>query len=180
MDKPGTVLVAEWQDGDSEVKIYIVPNGADRIRRLEPAHDERFKWFAPFGFVRYADEHGRVWGSPGAPARTPLLKDGVAQKAWFCGPPTEVIDGIKSIATKYPGLENFMIHWAEGLPPKEFKEQLRWFAKDVMPAFTGARTIDLTASRHCNLAVKGSDREYRRRGESADHRRQQRDWPRDH
>jgi hypothetical protein len=28
-----------------------------------------------------------------------------------------------------------MIHWAEGIPPKEFKEQLRWFAKDVMPAF---------------------------------------------
>jgi hypothetical protein len=28
-----------------------------------------------------------------------------------------------------------MIHWAEGLSPKEFKDQLRWFAKDVMPAF---------------------------------------------
>jgi hypothetical protein len=28
-----------------------------------------------------------------------------------------------------------MIHWAEGLPPKEFKEQLRWFAREVMPAF---------------------------------------------
>jgi hypothetical protein len=28
-----------------------------------------------------------------------------------------------------------MIHWAEGLGPKEFIEQLRWFAKDVMPAF---------------------------------------------
>jgi hypothetical protein len=28
-----------------------------------------------------------------------------------------------------------MIHWAEGLSPQEFKEQLRWFAKDVMPAF---------------------------------------------
>jgi len=27
-----------------------------------------------------------------------------------------------------------MIHWAEGLSPKEFMEQLRWFAKDVMPA----------------------------------------------
>jgi hypothetical protein len=37
----------------------------EAIRRLEPAHDERFKWFAPFGFVRYADEQGRVWGSPG-------------------------------------------------------------------------------------------------------------------
>ena len=118
--------------------LYLADSCEEAMRRLEPAHDERFKWFAPFGFVRYADEHGRVWGSPGAPARTPSLQDGVAQKAWFCGTPAEVIEGIKSVASKYPGLENFMIHWAEGLPPKEFKEQLRWFAKDVMPALKGA------------------------------------------
>jgi hypothetical protein len=49
-----------------------------------------------------------------------------------------VIEGIKSIEAKYPGLDSFMIHWAEGLGPKEFKEQLRWFAKDVMPAFKKA------------------------------------------
>ncbi len=61
----------------------------------------------------------------------------MAQKAWFCGPPDEVIEGIKSIEAKYPGLEDFMIHWAEGIPPEEFKDQLRWFAKDVMPAFSG-------------------------------------------
>jgi alkanesulfonate monooxygenase SsuD/methylene tetrahydromethanopterin reductase-like flavin-dependent oxidoreductase (luciferase family) len=118
--------------------IYLADTEEEAIRRLEPAHDERFKWFAPFGFVRYADEHGRTWGTPGAPAGVPSLRDGVAQKAWFCGPPAQVIDGIKSVADKYPGLENFMIHWAEGLPPKEFKEQLTWFAKDVMPAFKRA------------------------------------------
>ena len=84
--------------------------------------------------MRYADEQGRTWGSPGAPTSVPKLIDGVKQKAWFCGPPKEVIDGIKSIEAKYPGLEHFMIHWAEGLSPEEFKEQLRWFAKDVMPA----------------------------------------------
>jgi hypothetical protein len=28
-----------------------------------------------------------------------------------------------------------MIHWGEGIGPKEFQEQLKWFAKDVMPAF---------------------------------------------
>jgi hypothetical protein len=44
---------------------------------------------------------------------------------------------MKSIEAKYPGLENFMIHWAEGMSPKDFKEQLSWFAKDVMPAFRG-------------------------------------------
>jgi hypothetical protein len=28
-----------------------------------------------------------------------------------------------------------MIHWAEGLPAEEFKDQLRRFADEVMPAF---------------------------------------------
>jgi hypothetical protein len=115
--------------------LYLADSREEAMRRVEPSHDERYKWFAPFGFVRYADEQGRTWGTPGAPARIPSLSDGVAQKAWFCGSPQEVIDGIKSIEAKYPGLEDFMIHWAEGLPPDEFKEQLRWFARDVMPAF---------------------------------------------
>jgi len=118
--------------------VYLADSRDAAIKKLEPAHDERFKWFAPFGFVRYADEQGRTWGSPGAPTTVPKLIDGVNQKAWFCGPPKEVIEGIKSVEAKYPGLEHFMIHWAEGLSPKEFKEQLRWFAKDVMPALTRA------------------------------------------
>ena len=129
--QPGQDMI--WGAG-----VYLANSRGEAIRRLEPAHDERFKWFAPFGFVRYADEHGRTWGSPGAPARTPSLRDGVDQKAWFCGTPSEVIAGIKSIEAKYPGLDSFMIHWAEGLPPAEFKEQLRWFSKDVMPAFKRA------------------------------------------
>jgi alkanesulfonate monooxygenase SsuD/methylene tetrahydromethanopterin reductase-like flavin-dependent oxidoreductase (luciferase family) len=115
--------------------IYLADSVEEAIRRVEPSHDERYKWFAPFGFVRYADEEGRTWGTPGAPARVPDLRDGIQQKAWFVGPPSHVIDGIKSIEAKYPGLEHFMIHWAEGIPPKEFAEQLRWFAREVMPAF---------------------------------------------
>jgi alkanesulfonate monooxygenase SsuD/methylene tetrahydromethanopterin reductase-like flavin-dependent oxidoreductase (luciferase family) len=115
--------------------LCLAKSEEDAIRLIEPSHDERYKWFAPFGFVRYADEQGRTWGTPGAPARTPSLRDGIQQKAWFCGPPSQVIDGIKSIEAKYPGLEDFMIHWAEGLPPKAFEEQLHWFAQDVMPAF---------------------------------------------
>jgi alkanesulfonate monooxygenase SsuD/methylene tetrahydromethanopterin reductase-like flavin-dependent oxidoreductase (luciferase family) len=115
--------------------MYLADTQEAAIRAVEPAHDERYKWFAPFGFVRYADDQGRTWGMPGAPARVPSLRDGVQQKAWFCGPPAQVIDGIKSIEAKYPGLEDFMIHWAEGIPPEEFKHQLQRFAAEVMPAF---------------------------------------------
>jgi hypothetical protein len=68
--------------------------------------------------VRYADEQGRTWGTPGAPARIPSLRDGVEQKAWFCGPPAQVIDGIKSVADKYPGLESFMIHGPKAFRPR--------------------------------------------------------------
>jgi alkanesulfonate monooxygenase SsuD/methylene tetrahydromethanopterin reductase-like flavin-dependent oxidoreductase (luciferase family) len=118
--------------------LYLADTQEAAIRAVEPAHDERYKWFAPFGFVRYADEQGRTWGMPGAPARVPSLRDGVQQKAWFCGPPAQVIDGIKSIEAKYPGLEDFMIHWAEGIPPEEFKQQLHLFATEVMPAFSAA------------------------------------------
>jgi alkanesulfonate monooxygenase SsuD/methylene tetrahydromethanopterin reductase-like flavin-dependent oxidoreductase (luciferase family) len=121
------------------VGLYLADSREEAIRRLEPAHDERYKWFAPFGFVRYADEQGRAWGTPGAPARVPSLREGVDQKAWLVGRPSQVIETIREIEARYPGLDQCMIHWAEGIPPAEFKEQLRWFARDVMPAFAGRR-----------------------------------------
>ena len=117
------------------VGLYLADTQEEAIRRVEPYHDERYKWFAPFGFVRYADAEGRPWGTPGAPTRIPSIRDGVEQKAWLCGPPKQVIEGIKYFEAKYPGLDQMMIHWAEGMGPKEFKEQLAWFARDVMPAF---------------------------------------------
>jgi len=115
--------------------VYLARTQEEAFRRVEPSHDERYKWFAPFGFVRYTDAEGRPWGTPGAPARVPTLEDGVEQKAWLLGPPAQVVEAIKSVEAQYPGLDQFMVHWAEGIPPKEFKEQLRWFARDVMPAF---------------------------------------------
>jgi alkanesulfonate monooxygenase SsuD/methylene tetrahydromethanopterin reductase-like flavin-dependent oxidoreductase (luciferase family) len=121
------------------VGLYLAETEAEAVRRVEPYHDERYKWFAPFGFVRYADEHGRPWGTPGAPARVPTIADGVKQRAWLCGPAGHVIEQIRDFEARYPGLDQMMIHWAEGMPRKEFAEQLAWFARDVMPAFAGPR-----------------------------------------
>ena len=118
------------------VGFYLSDSQEEAIERLRPYHDERYKWFAPFGFVRYADEQGRTWGTPGAPARTPYIEDGVQQKAWFCGPPEDFVAFLKDLEEKYPGLEHIILHWAEGMPRAEFLEQLRVFAEDVMPAFT--------------------------------------------
>ena len=117
------------------VGFYLAESQEEAIRRLRPYHDERYKWFAPFGFVRYVDEQGRPWGTPGAPARTPRIEDGVEQKAWICGTPAQFIDFLRGIETRYPGLEHIILHWAEGMPRDEFIEQLKLFAREVMPAF---------------------------------------------
>ena len=114
---------------------YLADSRKEAIDRLRPYHDERYKWFAPFGFVRYADEEGRTWGTPGAPARTPYIEDGVEQRAWICGPPEDFVAYLRELESKYPGLDHIILHWAEGMPKAEFMEQLRLFAHEVMPAF---------------------------------------------
>lgn len=106
------------------------------MERVRPYHDERYKWFAPFGFVRYTDEAGRMWGTPGAPARLPLVEDGVQQKAWLCGSPDYFIEQLHELEVKYPGLEHIMFQYPEGMPLAEFKDQLRRLGEEVMPEFT--------------------------------------------
>jgi len=71
--------VPDKTDRTTGVGVYLADTADEAFCRLEPAHDERYKWFAPFGFARYADEQGRPWGPPGAPARMPTLKYGVDQ-----------------------------------------------------------------------------------------------------
>ena len=124
------------QDMAFGIGFYIAGSQQEAIERVRPYHDERYKWFAPFGFVRYTDAQGRPWGTPGAPTRVPYIEDGVQQKAWFCGPPNEFISYLRDVEARYPGLEDLILQWPEGMPWPEFKEQLSIFARDVMPAFT--------------------------------------------
>ena len=119
--------------GDSQV---------EAMNHVRPYHDERYKWFAPFGFVRYTDEQGRPWGTPGAPVGAPNIEDGVKQKAWFCGNSLAFVDFLKGLEDKYSGLEDVVLQWPEGMPWPEFKDQLTQFSREVMPAFTGS---ELTA-----------------------------------
>jgi alkanesulfonate monooxygenase SsuD/methylene tetrahydromethanopterin reductase-like flavin-dependent oxidoreductase (luciferase family) len=115
--------------------LYLADSLEEGIRCVRPYHDERYKWFAPFGFVRYADEHGRPWGTPGAPTGVPTIEEGLRQKAWLVGPPSLVLERLRELESEYPGLEHIVLHWPEGMPADEWIGQLRAFARDVMPAF---------------------------------------------
>ena len=107
------------------------------VAKVRPYHDERYKWFAPFGFVRYTDSQGRAWGTPGAPSRVPSIEEGIEQKVWACGPAGTVVELLQEFQAKYPGLEDVVLQWPEGMPWPVFKDQLSRFAREVMPAFSG-------------------------------------------
>jgi len=49
-----------------------------------------------------------------------------------------LIAQLKEIEATYPGLEHIMLQWPEGMPLPAFKEQVRTFAREVMPVFTEA------------------------------------------
>jgi hypothetical protein len=75
----------------------------------------------------------------------PRIEDGVAQKAWFCGPPDQFVSFLRRIEEKYPGLEDIILQWPEGMPWHEFRDQLSMFAKHVMPAFVGQQTATVAS-----------------------------------
>jgi alkanesulfonate monooxygenase SsuD/methylene tetrahydromethanopterin reductase-like flavin-dependent oxidoreductase (luciferase family) len=115
--------------------LFLADSVEAGIEGVRPFHDERYKWFAPFGFVRYADDQGRPWGTPGAPTGVPSIEEGVRQKAWLIGPPSLMIERLRELESDYPGLEHIVLHWPEGMPAEQWIDQLRAFASDVMPAF---------------------------------------------
>ncbi len=127
--------VALGEDLCLGVGMWLAPTQQQATDEVRPYHDESYKWFAPFGFVRYSDAEGRAWGTPGAPVGVPRIEDGVAQRAWLCGPPAAVVRELKAYEAEYPGLEHVMIRWPEGCPIDRFKEQSAWFAREVMPHF---------------------------------------------
>jgi alkanesulfonate monooxygenase SsuD/methylene tetrahydromethanopterin reductase-like flavin-dependent oxidoreductase (luciferase family) len=115
--------------------LYLADSVEEAVQRVRPYHDERFKWFAPFGFVRYADDQGRPWGTPGAPAGVPTIEEGLKQKAWLVGTAESVTTRLRELEDEYPGLEDIVLHWPEGMGASEWKAQLRRFASEVLPAF---------------------------------------------
>ena len=114
---------------------YLAGSEEEAIDRMQPYHDEFFKFAAPFGFVQYSDQEGNRWGAPPMPARLPNIRESIEQRAWYAGTPNGFVDFLKTWENRYPGLEHVMLNWPYGQSTDEFLDQLGLFAEKVMPAF---------------------------------------------
>jgi alkanesulfonate monooxygenase SsuD/methylene tetrahydromethanopterin reductase-like flavin-dependent oxidoreductase (luciferase family) len=108
------------------------------IREITPYYEEHVKMFAPLGFVpgitpaqmEAASRRGG-WGAAGVPTVEDYTKTG----SWFAGPPEDLVAYLKDLESRFPGLQHVNMSISMGTPKPVMIEQLRWFAKEVMPQF---------------------------------------------
>ena len=119
--------------------IHLAETREKAIREIKPFYEEHVKMFGPLGFVPgitaaqlEASTKRGGWDAAGVPTVEHYMKNG----AWFAGPPEELTAYLKDIESRYPGLEYVNVSISMGTPKAIMLEQLRAFAKEVMPKFT--------------------------------------------
>ena len=65
----------------------------------------------------------------------PTIEQAVASGGFLCGTPEMMIDHLKKLEDRYPGLERVSVSHPIGTPHERIRDQLEWFAAEVMPAF---------------------------------------------
>jgi hypothetical protein len=105
---------------------------------MRPYYEEHVKMFAPLGFVHgitpaqvEAVARRGGWDEAGVPTLEHFMKTG----AWFAGTSDELVEHLKKMETRYPGLETISLSTALTTPKTVMVEQFDRIAKTVMPSF---------------------------------------------
>jgi alkanesulfonate monooxygenase SsuD/methylene tetrahydromethanopterin reductase-like flavin-dependent oxidoreductase (luciferase family) len=120
---------------------YIADNREQGIREAAKYYEENMKMFGPLRLVRaLSDEQIEVMADPSkAPhAKLPRIEDAINSGGFLCGAPEQIIEHLKKLEEKYPGLERVSVSLSVGVPQAVAVEQLERFGTEVMPAFTKA------------------------------------------
>jgi alkanesulfonate monooxygenase SsuD/methylene tetrahydromethanopterin reductase-like flavin-dependent oxidoreductase (luciferase family) len=121
---------------------YLAKNREQGIRDAAKYYEENMKMFGELRLVRaLTDEQIEIMRDPKrAPtAKLPRIEDAIANGGFLCGSPEQVIEHLKSLERRYPGLDRVSVSLSVGVPKAVCLEQLEWFATEVMPAFEQAK-----------------------------------------
>ena len=121
-------------------QFHIAKSKQDGIREAHKYYEENMKMFGELRLARALSEDQIVAMRDPATAvhaKLPTLDDAVRNGGFLTGSPAEIIDQLKSLENRLPGLKRITVNQPLSLPGAMALEQLEWFAKDVMPAFKG-------------------------------------------
>ena len=117
---------------------HIAETEEKALEEAKPFFEENMKMFAPLGFVRgLSSDQIEAIGDPRRAgfAGLPTLKEAVDAGSWLVGPPEMIIEKLKAIEERYPGLDALNVGQVIGTPQSVILEQLERFSEEIMPAF---------------------------------------------
>src|SRR5882672_3859127 len=124
---------------------YLAKNREQGIREAAKYYEENMKMFGELRLVRaLSDEQIEIMRDPTrAPtAKLPRIEDAIANGGVLCGSPEQVVEHLKSLERRYPGLDRVSVSLSVGVPKEVCLEQLEWFASEVMPAFKQVKVAE--------------------------------------
>jgi alkanesulfonate monooxygenase SsuD/methylene tetrahydromethanopterin reductase-like flavin-dependent oxidoreductase (luciferase family) len=120
---------------------YMANSREQAIREAGKYYEENLKMFGPLRLVRaLSDQQIEDMADPKkAPsAGLPTIQEAIDKGGVLCGSPDEIIEHLKKLEERYPGLDRVMASLTVGIPKTLVLEQLERFATEVMPAFKTA------------------------------------------
>ena len=123
-------------------QFFIAESREAGMREAAKYYEENLKMFGELRLVKaMTDEQIEIMRDPKrAPtAKLPRIEDAVKAGGFLTGTPQDIIEQLKAVEARYPGLDRVTCSMSIGVPLNIALEQLQRFAEEVMPAFKGAK-----------------------------------------
>src|SRR6266699_2918314 len=123
-------------------QFFIADSREAAMRAAGKYYEENMKMFGELRLVRaLSEEQIVIMRDPQrAPsAKLPRIEDAISAGGVLCGTPEQIVEHLKSLEKRYPGLERVSVSLSVGVPKALCLEQLERFATEVMPAFAKAK-----------------------------------------
>jgi alkanesulfonate monooxygenase SsuD/methylene tetrahydromethanopterin reductase-like flavin-dependent oxidoreductase (luciferase family) len=129
---------------------YMADSREQGLKEAAKYYEENMKMFGELRLVRaITEEQIEIMRDPKrAPtAKLPRIEEAVKAGGFLTGNADDLIEHIKALERKYPALDRVSVSLSVGVPEKVALEQLERFAREVMPAFKGAKAPQRVVSR---------------------------------
>jgi alkanesulfonate monooxygenase SsuD/methylene tetrahydromethanopterin reductase-like flavin-dependent oxidoreductase (luciferase family) len=119
-------------------QFHISSSRERALREAAPHYEENMKMFGELRLVRaLTDEQIAAMRDPRlvGTVKLPTIDDAVRAGAFLAGRPEDIIEQLKAVEGRYPGLDRVICATPLGTPLEVQLEDLDRFAKEVIPAF---------------------------------------------
>jgi alkanesulfonate monooxygenase SsuD/methylene tetrahydromethanopterin reductase-like flavin-dependent oxidoreductase (luciferase family) len=130
-------------------QFHIAKSREDGMREAAKHYEENMKMFGELRLVRaLSDEQIAAMRDPKRAAATklPHIEDAVKAGGFLTGTPADIIEQLKAVEQRYPGVDRVVCATPLGTPLDVQLEDLDRLSKEVMPAFRGAQAAARAAA----------------------------------